>query len=201
MKLYTHTLWTLKLHQSPKHLSKATCTTVSRSVLSWWGLADTTMSYYFFMQTSVSSGRQTFVTLKNAIHPQCCCSKPAAVSLFHTQGQQITITASAYQWQQRKSKELDRVDWKTEAWGSGVQGVSRVESMPCNTKGAKAKRQAEWSENTPIAKSLCHPILVLGKGYNASLTSANSLKFETLQSLTTPYVCAMCEVYALHTYT
>ena len=199
MKLYTHTLWTLTLHQSPKHLSKATCTAVSRSVLSWWGLADTTMSYYFFKQTSVSSGRQTFVTLKNAIHPQCCCSKPAAVSLFHTQGQQIT--ASACQWQQRKSKELDRVDWKQKLEEVESKGVSRAESTPCNTKGAKAKRQAEWSENTPIVKSLCHPILVLGKDYNASLTSANSLKFETLQSLTTPYVCAMCEVYALHTYT
>ena len=52
---------------------------------------------------------------------------------------------------------------KSRASRSGVRGANRMQSMFCNSKGAKAKRQAEWGEKTAIVKLLCHAILKLAR--------------------------------------
>ena len=45
-----------------------------------------------------------------------------------------------------------------------------MQSMPCKTKGVKAKRQ---SEKTVIVKILCHAILAQDKGCDILLMSVN----------------------------
>ena len=57
--------------------------------------------------------------------------------------------------QQSEGRKLDRLERKQKLdRGSGVQGARRAQSMLCNTKGAKTKRQAEWSEITTVVKLL-----------------------------------------------
>ena len=73
---------------------------------------------------------QTFITLRNAIHPQCYSGANGLIVLY--QGQQSTASpylvwpreTSAYQWQQSKGRELDIVEWSSKKWSlSGQQST------------------------------------------------------------------------------
>ena len=114
---------------------------------------------------------QTFITLRNAIHPQCYSGANGLIVSY--QGQQST--ASAYSV------------WPRETRKNGVWVASRAQSMPCNTKRVKTKRQAERCKKIAIVEILCHAVLARDEGCNTSLMSANSSKerFATLHLCTT----------------
>ena len=83
----------------------------------------------------------------------------------------------------KKKQKLEEVESET----------SRLQSTPCNTRGAEATGKHNKVKKTSIVKLLCHAILVLGKGCNTSLMSANfsELLPHTLHALTCLKICPL----------
>ena len=88
-------------------------------------------------------------------YPSCLGiqSVPSAAAVLGSAAQSKCLPAQTRQ--QSEGRKLDRLERKQKLdWGSGVQGARRTQSMLCNTKGAKTKRQAEWSQITTVVKLL-----------------------------------------------
>ena len=107
-----------------------------------------------------------------------CCSGTSGLTGSYW-GQQSA--ASACHHQQHGGRELDKVEQKTEARGSGVRGASRPQSMTCNTK--EQRQRVQWKDcNSEFSTRLCASRWWLQHLMHQCLWTSRGADFATLHS-------------------
>ena len=144
--------------------------------------------------------RVVSVMLRNAIRlHRCNCASGLNVSYwrgshcFTPRIRERSQHMPAPTKRRAEGRQLDRVDRKTEAQGSGIRGANRGQSTPQHLGGEDKEASRVKRKRTAIVKLLRQTILPPGEDCNTSLITVNSSK-HTL----TPFAFMYCSSARAH---